>query len=66
MKKVFTVALFRAPDCIRGWLAYSNKTVNRYTSEEPDVVMSIVADNMPQAKQKAITAIRKADKEPAE
>ena len=55
MNREYRVALFREPRVKRGWLAYSADTLYRYTSGEPDKVVTIKASSMAQAKSKAIS-----------
>jgi hypothetical protein len=53
MKK-YKVQLFRAPRCIRGWLAYLKN------SGQPTVVVEIMAETGAKAKNSAITAANNA------
>jgi len=53
MDKIYTVYLFKTPDCIRGWLAYIDLT---WTDSRYDVVVKVDAQNGSQAKSRAITA----------
>uniref|UniRef100_A0A6M3J329 Uncharacterized protein n=1 Tax=viral metagenome TaxID=1070528 RepID=A0A6M3J329_9ZZZZ len=52
--KTFTVYLFRAPECIRGWLAYLRPEHSRCT-----ITVSVKAENGTKAKNKAITCANK-------
>ena len=50
--KTYTVYLYRAPDCKRGWLAYIEPTY----SNRATFIVSLKAENGPKAKNAAITA----------
>lgn len=52
--KWIDVFLFKAPDCIRGWLAYLRNENNRYTLK-----VSVKSENGSKAKNKAITLANK-------
>lgn len=54
----YDVFLFRAPDCIRGWLAYVSKD-----SSTPTVTVRVKAESGAKAKNKAITLANKGFKD---
>lgn len=54
MKK-YRVQLFRAPNCIRGWLSYL-----KYTGQKCTVIVEIMAETGAKAKNSAITAANNA------
>lgn len=54
MKK-YSVQLFRAPNCIRGWLSYL-----KHTDQNPTVTVEIMAETGAKAKNSAITAANNA------
>ena len=51
--KEFIVYLYRAPDCIRGWLAY----LRPYDKKQATLSVIICAEDGPKAKNKAITSV---------
>ena len=55
--KEYTVYLFKAPECIRGWLAYLS--TYKYVSSNPDRIITVKAENGSKARNIAITLINK-------
>lgn len=51
----FEVRLIKAPNCIRGWLAYLAKSSSAY----PTLIVKVAAENGAKAKSKAITQANK-------
>lgn len=52
----YKIALIRAPDLMRGWLAYSADARNYVIT--PDRIVTVRAANLQQAKSRAITQAR--------